>query len=125
RAADVAGHVAAGLELSAAEMPDAVSLVVVTLVVEYDVDHGCLVARLAPERLRTAEAEAAVTDHGDHGLIRSRELHPESGRHSPSEDIWSGPEILLIVSSERHRRLHGAPRIDIAHETSVLLEGCL
>src|SRR5437762_342237 len=52
RVAVVAGHVAAALELAAAEMPDAVALVVVALVVEHDVDDRRAVARLAPQRLR-------------------------------------------------------------------------
>src|SRR5215471_8619875 len=58
RAADVAGHVAPGLELPAAVMPDAVALVVVAPVVEHDVHHRRVVARLTPERLRAREAEA-------------------------------------------------------------------
>src|SRR5712664_2342281 len=37
-AAEIAGQVAAGLELAAAVMPDAVALVVVAVVVEHDVD---------------------------------------------------------------------------------------
>src|SRR5262245_40284799 len=39
RTADVAGHVAPSLELTAAETPDAVALVVVAPVVEHDVHH--------------------------------------------------------------------------------------
>src|SRR5262249_52049064 len=52
RAAEVAGHVAAGLELPAAVVPDAVALVVVAVIVEHDVDDRRLVARLGPQRLR-------------------------------------------------------------------------
>src|SRR3984957_14516068 len=60
--AEVAGHVAAGVELASGEMPDAIALVVVAVVVEHDVEHRRLVARHAPQRLRAAEAEAAVAD---------------------------------------------------------------
>src|SRR5262245_51859314 len=52
-AADIAGHVAAGLELSSAVVPDAIALVVVAVIVEHDVEHRRLVARLRPQRLRT------------------------------------------------------------------------
>ena len=56
RASVIAGHIAAGLSLRAAdEAPDAVTFVVVAVIVENDVGDGRVVARLAPERLRAAE----------------------------------------------------------------------
>src|SRR6266536_1749911 len=41
--AEIAGHVAAALELAAAVMPDAIALVVVAAVVEHDIDDRRLV----------------------------------------------------------------------------------
>src|SRR6476661_7143185 len=69
RIAEIAGHVAAGLELAAAVVPDAVALVVVAVVVQHDVEHRRLVARLTPQRLGSAEAETAVAHDGDHRQI--------------------------------------------------------
>src|SRR5262249_49852825 len=65
-AAEIAGHVAAALELAAAVMPDAIALVVVAVIVEHDVDDRRLVARLRPQGLRAGEAEAAVADDRHH-----------------------------------------------------------
>src|SRR5260221_3234620 len=72
--AEIAGHIATGLELAPAKMPDTIALVVVALVVEHNVHDRRLVARLRPERLRTAEQEAAVADDRDHRLIGTRKL---------------------------------------------------
>src|SRR4051812_12254003 len=63
-AAEITGHVAAGLELAAAEVPDSIALIVVALVVEHDVHDRRFVARLRPQRLWTAEQETSVTDDG-------------------------------------------------------------
>src|SRR5215468_4266288 len=64
RTADIAGHVAPGRELPSTVMPDAIALVVVTPVVEHEVHHRRVVARLAPQRLWARKTEAAVADHG-------------------------------------------------------------
>src|SRR5215831_18316924 len=56
--AEIAGHVAAGLELPSAVVPDAIALVVVAVIVEHDVHDRRLVTRLGPQRLWTGEAEA-------------------------------------------------------------------
>src|SRR5258708_1736440 len=87
RAADVAGHVAPGLELAAAEAPDAVALVVVASVVEHDVHHRRPVARLTPQRLRTREAEAAVAHHGNHRLVGPRQPDHAGRRHAPADTV--------------------------------------
>src|SRR5262249_24705175 len=71
-AAEIAGHVAAGLELPPAVVPDAIALVVVAVIVEHDVHDRRLVARLRPQRLRTGEAEAAVADHGHDWQVGAR-----------------------------------------------------
>src|SRR5579864_293932 len=75
RAAIVASHVLAGLELLAGdERPDAIALVIVATVVDDDVGDRRLVARLAPQRLRPAEHAAAIANAGHDRAIRTREL---------------------------------------------------
>src|SRR5277367_1895844 len=64
--AKVASHVSAGLELPAGAVPNAIALVVVAVVVEHDHGDRRLVPRHGPQRLRPAEAEAAVTNDGNH-----------------------------------------------------------
>src|SRR5262249_6848736 len=119
RAAVIAGHVAAGPELLAGEVPYAVALVVVALVVQHDVHHRRAVARLAPQGLRPGEAEAAIADDRDHWLVRPRKLDAEPCRHTPAEHVRAGAEIRLALAAERHRGLHGAAGIDIADETRI------
>src|SRR5205085_7360341 len=114
----------AGLELPPTEMPDAVALVVVTLVVEHDVHDRCLVARLRPQRLRTAEQEAAVADDGDHRLIWARKLHAKARRQSPSEHVRPGAEIFLVGAAERHGLFHQAAGIDVTDKAGVLVSRC-
>src|SRR5262249_18652240 len=87
-----------------------------------DVHDRRLVARLCPERLRTAEQEAAVTDDGDHGLIGTRKLYAKAGCQAPSEHVWSGAEIFLVGAAERHGLFHQSAGIDIANEAGVLVE---
>src|SRR5262249_20275346 len=84
RIAEIAGHVAAGLELAAAIVPDAVALVVVALVVEHDIHDRRPVARLCPQRLRTTEQEAAVAHDPYHRLVRARELPSQGCRPAPA-----------------------------------------
>src|ERR1700739_261151 len=75
RAAVIAGHVLAGLELlTGDERPTAIALVVVALVVDDDVGDRRLIARLAPQRLRTAEQATAVADAGEYWTIGLRQL---------------------------------------------------
>src|SRR6476620_7290026 len=64
-AAVVAGHVASGFGLRAAdERPDAVALVVVAHVVENDVGDRRAIASLAPKRLRSTKRERPVAEYG-------------------------------------------------------------
>src|SRR3984957_18792275 len=56
----VAGHVARGIELPAGRVPDAIALVVVTVIIEHDDGDRRLVARHAPQRLRAGETKTAV-----------------------------------------------------------------
>src|SRR5580700_2829699 len=100
----VAGHVARGLELPAGRIPDAIALVVVAVIVEYDDGDRRLVARHAPQRLRAGEAEAAVADHGDHRHVGPRQFYAERRRHAPAQNVRAGAEILLVVAAERHQR---------------------
>src|SRR5437899_11405654 len=60
RIAEVAGHIAAGLELASADIPDAVAFVVVTAIVANDERDRRLVTGVAPERLRAGKQECAV-----------------------------------------------------------------
>src|SRR6516225_7855681 len=122
-AAEIAGHVAAGLELPAAVMPDAVALVVVAVIVEHDVDDRRLVARLGPQRLRAGEAEAAVADDGNHGHIRPRELGAERRRQAPSQHVRTGADVVLVSAAEGQERVDGLAGIDVADVAGVLLEG--
>src|SRR5262249_53966517 len=121
-AAEIAGHVAAGLELPAAVMPDAVALVVVAVIVEHDVDDRCLVARLGPQRLRAGEAEAAVADDGNHGHVRPCELGAERRRQAPSQHVRTGPDVVLVGAAEGQERVDGLAGIDVADVAGVLLE---
>src|SRR5437660_4200497 len=122
RAPEVAGHVAAGLELPAAVMPDAVALVVVAVIVEHDVDDRRLVARLGPQRLRAGEAEAAVADDRNHGHIRPGELGAERRRQAPSQDVRTGADVLLVAAAEGQQWVDGLAGIHVADVAGVLVE---
>src|SRR5215510_15156309 len=122
-AAEIAGHVAAGLELPAAVMPDAVAFVVVAVIVEHDVDDRRLVARLGPQRLRAGEAEAAVADDRDHGHVWPCELGAERRRQAPSQDVRTGADVVLVSAAEGQERVDGLAGIDVADVAGVLLEG--
>src|SRR5207247_3856926 len=125
RAPEVAGHVAAGLELPADVMPDAVALVVVAVIVEHDVDDRRLVARLGPQRLRAGEAEAAVADDRNHGHIRPGELGAERRRQAPSQDVRTGADVLLVAAAEGQQRVDGLAGIPVADVAGVLVERAL
>src|SRR5258707_1359545 len=121
-AAEIAGHVAAGLELPAAVMPDTIALVVVAVIVEHDVDDRRLVARLGPQRLRAGEAEAAVADDRNHGHIRPGKLGAERRRQAPSQHVRTGADVLLVAAAERQQRVDGLAGIHVADVAGVLVE---
>src|SRR3954463_9635727 len=77
-AAEIAGHVAAGLELLAAVVPDPIALVVVAMIVEHDIHDRGLVAGLGPERLGAGKAEAAVADTETMGRSGRASLAPNA-----------------------------------------------
>src|SRR5262249_23121553 len=121
-AAEIAGHVAPGLDLPAAVMPDAVALVVVAVIVEHDVDDRRLVARLGPQRLRAGEAKAAVADDRNHGHVRSCELGAERRRQAPSQHVRTRADVVLVGAAEGQERVDGLAGIDVADVAGVLVE---
>src|SRR6202035_5596677 len=118
-------HVAAGLELLAGAVPNPVPLVVVAAVVEHDDGDRRLVARHGPQRLRTAEQEAAVTDHRDDGSIGQRELDADPRRHAPAEHVGTGADIVLVGAAEGHHGIHGLAGVNVTHVTSIPIERIL
>src|SRR2546427_4188967 len=93
---EVAGHVAAGLELPSADVPDAVAFIIVGAVIANDDGDRCLVPGITPERLRAGKEECAVPDYRHNRQVGMCQFYTESCRQSPSQCRSGGSEVLLV-----------------------------